>query len=95
MDAPLFRVVHTVSATATVNFNGLTNQRVVKLFHSQVEVNVTSMESLKKESLFHSLPDELVLKIVKMASKPEHSYACWATRDHTFIVGTISRISAR
>ena len=57
-----------------------------------MESNNCVAQSPKEDSPFHLLPDELVLKIVKMAS--EHSSG-WARFDHTFIVATISRISAR
>ena len=44
-------------------------------------------------SPFDTLPDELVLKIVKMASSSHTSG--WARYDHTFVVATVSRVSAK
>ena len=57
-----------------------------------MEITKFAVQSPQNENLFSSLPDELILKIVKMASK--HSSG-WAKFNHTFIVGIISRISVR
>ena len=87
----------------TVNFNGqcpcqkgMPKQSCTlsNYFIPKWKVKETSMESNQHSLLFDSLPDEMLLKIVKMASEDEHPLG-WSKYDHTFIVGTISRISAR